>query len=82
MKEAAQARAESVNPAMVETTQSRAPTPPPASAVHAPTPNSRPSLASQLAIPPVTPPYPTILQTFQKPSASYVTRKLWKYSKY
>ncbi|GFT02712.1 hypothetical protein TNCV_879311 [Trichonephila clavipes] len=47
MKEAAQARAESANPAMVVTTQSRAPTPPPVSAFHAPTPSSRPSLTSQ-----------------------------------
>ncbi|GFS73352.1 hypothetical protein TNCV_4712241 [Trichonephila clavipes] len=90
MKEAAQARAETVNPTMVVTTQSRAPTPPPVSAVHAPTPSSRPSLTSQsrqystaASNSTSNPIEPNITsKTFQKPSASYVTRKLWKYSKY
>ncbi|GFT24222.1 hypothetical protein TNCV_2064511 [Trichonephila clavipes] len=89
MKEAAQARAEAANPAMVATTQSRAPTPPPVSAVHTPAPSSRPSLTSQTrqystaaSNSTSNPIEPNITsKALQKPSASYVTRKLWKYSK-
>ncbi|GFT59869.1 hypothetical protein TNCV_982181 [Trichonephila clavipes] len=46
MKEAAQARAESANPAMVVTTQSRAPTPP-SECISRSNSSSRPSLTSQ-----------------------------------